>query len=194
MIKNYFKIAFRGFWRHKLFTLINIIGLSIGISAALVIYLIVHFDFNFDKFHKDGERIYRVVSNFSFQGNRGYNGGVCGPLAGAVKSQVPGVEVAAPTFSLSPSNEFIPQAGLRGAAKGSAPVKFKNKYTVLLAGDEYFKIFEYKWLAGSPKNALAAPNQVVLTSEQANKYFPSTPYSQMIGRMEKVPAMATSLA
>ncbi len=67
MIKNYFKIAFRGFWRHKLFTLINIIGLSIGISAALVIYLIVHFDFTFDKFHRDGDRIYRVVSNFSSQ-------------------------------------------------------------------------------------------------------------------------------
>ncbi len=182
MIKNYFKIAFRGFWRHKLFTLINIIGLSIGISAALVIYLIVHFDFTFDKFHKNGDRIYRVVSNFSFQGNRGYNGGVCGPLAAAVKSQVPGVEVTAPTFSLSPSNEFIPHAGLRAAGEVSTPVKFKNKYTVLLAGDEYFKIFDYKWLAGSPKNALAAPNQVVLTSEQAKKYFPSTPYSQMIGR------------
>src|ERR1700733_11708793 len=125
MIKNYFKVALRGFKRHKLFTLINIIGLSIGISAALVIYLIVHFDFTFDKFHKDGDRIYRVVSNFSFQGNRGYNGGVCGPLAAAIKSQVPGVEITAPTFSLAPSNEFIPQGGLRGAGKGSAPAKFK---------------------------------------------------------------------
>ncbi len=57
MFKNYFKIAFRGFWRHKLFTMINIFGLSIGVSAALVIYLMVHYDLTFDKFHKDGDRI-----------------------------------------------------------------------------------------------------------------------------------------
>jgi putative ABC transport system permease protein len=193
MIKNYFKIAFRGFWKHKLFTLINIVGLSIGISAALVIYLIVHFDFTFDKFHKDDDRIYRVVSNFSFQGEKGYNSGVCGPLAGAVKSQVPGVEVAAPTFSLYPSNVFIASAGVPGTAKGITPVKFKNKYNVLLAGTEYFKIINYKWLAGSPKNALDAPNQVVLTSEQAKKYFPNTPYSQMIGRIVTYDTLKTTV-
>ena len=68
MFRNYFKIAFRGFWKHKLFTLINITGLSIGISAALVIYLIVHFDFTFDQFHPDSDRIYRVVSNYTFAG------------------------------------------------------------------------------------------------------------------------------
>ncbi|WP_295798809.1 hypothetical protein [Mucilaginibacter sp.] len=64
MIKNYFKIAFRSFRQHKLFTLINVVGLSIGISTALVIYLIVNYDYTFDKFHKDGDRIYRVVSNY----------------------------------------------------------------------------------------------------------------------------------
>src|SRR5277367_4292474 len=101
MIKNYFKIAFRGFWKHKLFTLINVIGLSIGISAALVIYLIVHYDFTFDKFHKDDDRIYRVVSDFSFQGQQGHNSGVCGPLPGAIKSQATGVEFTAPIFTLS---------------------------------------------------------------------------------------------
>ena len=73
MIKNYIKIAFRNFWRHKLFTLINVIGLSIGISAAIVIYLIVHFDLNFDKFEPGGHRVYRVVTNFTFSGEPAYN-------------------------------------------------------------------------------------------------------------------------
>src|ERR1700678_3940100 len=107
MIKNYLKIAFRGFWKHKLFTLINIIGLSIGISAALVIYLIVHFDFTFDKLHPNGDRIYRVVSNFTFNGETAHNSGVCGPLPGAVRSQVPGVELTAPFYTLSEPNVFI---------------------------------------------------------------------------------------
>jgi putative ABC transport system permease protein len=186
MIKNYFKIAFRGFWKHKLFTLINIIGLSIGISAALVIYLIVHFDFTFDKFHKDSNRIYRVVSNFSFQGEKGYNSGICGPLPEAVKSQVTGVEVAAPFYTLSGPNVFIP-------GKGNVPVRFKSQENMVLASPGYFKIFNYKWLAGSPKNALSAPNQVVLTSEQAKKYFSSLPYSQMIGKIVTYDTIKTTV-
>ena len=70
MIKNYLTIALRNFRRNKLFTFINIIGLSIGISAAIVIYLIVNYDFTFDKFHKDGDRIYRVSSVFHGKGKK----------------------------------------------------------------------------------------------------------------------------
>jgi len=187
MIKNYFKIALRGFWKHKLFTLINIIGLSIGISTALIIYLIVNFDLTFDKFHKDSDRIYRVSSNFSFQGEKGFNGGVCGPLAGAVKSQVPGVEVAAPFFCLSSPNVFIP--GNKGV-----PVRFKNQDNVILADNAYFKIFNYKWLAGNPESALNAPNQCVLTSDQAEKYFSGIPYSRMIGKIVTYDTIKTTVA
>src|SRR5260221_5842745 len=175
MIKNYFKIAFRGFWRHKLFTLINIIGLSIGISAALVIYLIVHYDFTFDKFHKDGDRIYRVVSNFSFQGQPSYTRGVCGPLPDAIKSQATGVELTSHLFTLSP-DVFIP-------GKKNIPKKFKSQDRVVLADEAYFKIFDYLWLAGSSATALSEPNQVVLTSNQAKLYFPALPYDQMIGKV-----------
>ena len=101
MIKNYFKIAFRSFKRHKLFTFINVIGLSIGICAALVIYLIVSYDFSFDKFHKDGDRIYRVVTDYSFAGEVGHNGGVTWPLGDAVKNEVTGLEGTAPFFTLN---------------------------------------------------------------------------------------------
>src|ERR1700733_3874753 len=107
MLKNYLKIAFRTFRRHKIFTLINVIGLSIGISAALVIYLIIHFDLTFDKFHKDGDRIYRVVTNFSFSGTPGYNPGVCGPLPQAVKSQVTGLEETASIFRIFSANVIL---------------------------------------------------------------------------------------
>src|SRR5580704_11001408 len=108
MIKNYLKIAFRGFWKHKLFTFINIIGLSIGISAALVIYLIVHFEFTFDKFHNDGDRIYRVVSKFTFSGEPYYGNGVTGPLPEAIKNQVSGIEVAAPFLILNQMAVLVP--------------------------------------------------------------------------------------
>ena len=71
MFKNHLIVAFRNFRRNKIFSLINIIGLSIGISAALVIYLIVQYDFAFDQFEKNGKKIYRVVSDFKFFGRCG---------------------------------------------------------------------------------------------------------------------------
>ncbi len=175
MLKNYFKIAFRGFLRHKIFTLINIIGLSIGISAALVIYLIIHFDLTFDKSHKNGDRIYRVVTNFSFSGTPGYNAGVCGPLPGAVKNQVTGLEGIAPVFRLSSPNVFVPNPHGRKAG-------FKLQEDVVLADSGYFNLFQYKWLAGSSASALNAPFQVVLSSEQAEKYFPGISFDQIPGR------------
>ena len=93
MFKNYLKIAFRSFWRHKVFTLINVIGLSIGISASLVIYLIVNYDLTFDKFEKDSDRIFRVVSNFKFQGNESHSYGVTAAMAGGIKNNVTGIEI-----------------------------------------------------------------------------------------------------
>jgi len=186
MIKNYFKIALRGFWKHKIFTLINIIGLSIGITASLAIYLIVHYDLTFDKFHRDSDRIYRVVSNFTFQGEKGYNGGVCGPLAGAIKTKATGVEFTAPVYTLSPT-VFISRPGDKN------PTRFKDQDRVALADQQYFKIFDYVWLAGSQAHALDAPNQVVITSDQAKIYFPKLSYDQMIGKIITYDTLKTTV-
>ncbi|WP_114939136.1 ABC transporter permease [Mucilaginibacter endophyticus] len=176
MIKNYFKIAFRGFWRHKLFTLINIIGLSIGISAFLAIYFIVHYDFTFDKFHKDSDRIYRVVMNISFQGHKNYSSGVFGPLAGAIKSQATGIEEITPLYALSSHFVYIDK-------DKNAQKRFKDVDKIALVDQQYLKIFNYVWLAGSSQHALDAPGQVVLTSQQARLYFPSLSYNEMIGKV-----------
>ncbi len=175
MIKNYLKIAFRSFWRHKVFTLINVIGLSVGISASLVIYLIVQHDLTFDKFHKDGDRIYRVVTNFTFSGEPAYNPGVCGPLPWAVKNQVPGLQVSAPVFRLLLPDVFIPKGQ-------STPTKYKQQQNIAIVDGDYFKLIDYKWLAGSPRTALNEPNKVVLTSGQAERYFPGMPYDQVMGK------------
>jgi putative ABC transport system permease protein len=175
MIKNYFKIAFRNFWRHKTFTLINVIGLSIGLSAALVIYLIVQFDFNFDKFEKDGDRVYRVVTNFTFAGEPVGNPGVCGPLPGAVKTQVTGIETVAPFYRLLLPDVSIPQ-------NNTIPLKFKDQPSIILTDKGYFDLIGYNWLVGSAKTTLNAPYQVVLTADRARQYFPDLSYEQMLGK------------
>jgi putative ABC transport system permease protein len=180
MLKNYFKIALRGFWKHKMSTLINIIGLSIGISAALVIYLIVHFDFTFDQFYPDSDRIYRVVTNFSTAAGKGYNGGVCGPLPEATRKSVSGLSGSAPFFIIDEFTLYHTGVVVPDAAK--APLKFKYKEDMVLADQRYFDLFPYTWLAGS-KMSLNHPYTVVLTAQKAKKYFPGLTYPQMLGRV-----------
>src|SRR5664279_5356042 len=96
MIKNYFKTALRNLRRNKIFSLINVLGLAIGISASLVIYLLVNYHFTFDKFEKDNDRIYRVVSNFIFSGEVYRNSGVTSPMAPAVKKDLTGLDAVVP--------------------------------------------------------------------------------------------------
>jgi len=186
MIKNYFKIALRNLWRHKFFTLINVVGLSIGISSALVIYLIVHFDFTFNQSFKNEDRIYRVVTNFTFAGEPAYNAGVSGPMLETIRTDVSGIEQSAPFLILYQPNVSIP-------AKSGVIPKFKLQNNIVLADDRYFKLFNYNWLAGNLKTAFNGPNQVVLTSNQAKMYFPKLSYSQMIGRVVAYDTLNTTV-
>ena len=85
MIKNYFKIAWRNIMKHKVFSLINVIGLTIGLSASFVIGLMIFYDSTFDTFHKDGDRIYRVVTDFKAPEGEFYNPGVTIALEDAIR-------------------------------------------------------------------------------------------------------------
>jgi len=89
MFKSYLTIALRNFRRHKVFSVINISGLSIGIAASLVIFMIVSYDFSFDKFEKDRDRIYRVTSDLHFPDQLIQIAGVSMPLGPAVKREYP---------------------------------------------------------------------------------------------------------
>lgn len=109
MCQNYFKIALRNLWRHKLHTIINIVGLAIGISACLSIFQIVTSETSFDIFHPDKDRIYRIYSEFSGAFSD-YNGGVTAPLAQALSENATGIEVIAPFHTL-----YNPKAEIRNA-------------------------------------------------------------------------------
>lgn len=176
MFKNYFTIALRHFKHNKVFSLINIAGLAIGISASLVIYLIVQHEFNFDKFHKDGDRIYRVVSKIEFPDLTIHNSGVPVPTADATRNEVSGIEAVTHFMKTGGGKVSIPSPG------SQSPAVFKNQPGVIYADADYFKIFEYTWLAGSTQTALKDPFQVVLTESRARSYFSSLPASEILGR------------
>lgn len=176
MYKNYFKTAIRSLLKHKIFSLINIIGLAIGISASLVIYLIVSYDFGFNKLQADDDRIFRVVSDFSYQGEPNYNSGVPVPLGPAVKAGVTGIEVVAPLYGYAYEGKVIVDS-----IKGTPKILRKQQRIVVTDGS-YFDLINYKWLAGSRLQAFARPNQVVLTAKQAKLYFPHLSYAAMMGK------------
>ncbi len=176
MLKNYFTVALRNLMRNKIFSLINISGLAIGISAALVIYLIVQYEFSFDTFHKDGDRIYRVVSKIEFPDLTINNSGVPVPTVEAARTEITGLETVAHFITSYGIKVSVPLAGSK------SPAVFRNQPNIIYADDEYFKTFNYDWLAGSSQTALKDPFQVVLTESRAKSYFASASPSEIIGR------------
>jgi putative ABC transport system permease protein len=176
MFKNYFLIAVRNFWRNKIFSVINMAGLAIGISAALVIYLIVHYEFSFDKFEKNSDRIYRVVTVTKSAGTPFFLSGVPSPLSEAVSKEIPGIEATVPFYQYYGENVTIPN---NNAGKSYI---FKNQSGLIFADSKYFNLLPYQWLAGSPKTALNEPSKVVLSEERARTYFPSANFTDIIGK------------
>lgn len=179
MIKNYFKTALRNFWRNKTFSTINVLGLSIGISAALVIFLIVYYEFSFDKFQPDKERIYRVVMDMKFSGNEGHTSALPAPLGAAMENEVTGVEQTVPVFQFQGDGTAKVSLIKEG---NSMPVVFKSQPDIVFTNQQYFYLLPYKWVAGSPKASLQNPFTVVLTESRAAQYFPSIPAADIIGR------------
>lgn len=177
MIRNYFKTAWRNFWKNKTFSFINIAGLAIGISAALVIYLIVQFEFSYDTFWKDKSRVYRVVTDMTFPGGSVFkNSGVEIPLPVAARNEMTGIETLTHFITANDPKVTVPVAGSK------SPAVFKHQKGIMYADEFYFSMFQYNWLAGSPQAALKDPSQVVLTEDRAKSYFGNIPFENMIGR------------
>ena len=173
MLKNYFKTALRNFRSNKLYSTINIFGLAIGISSSLVIFLIVQYDFSFDKFEKGGEQIYRVAHGDSQDASEPFW------LVDAVRNQVTGLDVVAP-FIIWDDFENVKVS--IGESKDKKPSVFKFKPKIVYADKNYFKLIQYKWLAGSPESSLAEPYQTVLTEKNARRFFPHLSLDEIIGK------------
>jgi putative ABC transport system permease protein len=179
MVKNYFITAFRNLWRNKSFSLINILGLSIGISAALVIFLIAFYEFGFDKFQPGRERIYRVVMDMKFGGMEGHSAAVPAPLTKAVQQEITGVEQTVPVMTFQGDGNVAVSITKEGAAK---PIVFKKQPDVVFTNPQYFYLMPHQWVAGSPNASLKDPFHVVLTESRMRQYFPSVPAADVIGK------------
>jgi predicted permease len=149
------------------------LGLSVGISACLAIWLIVRYEFSFDTFHSDKERIYRVVSDFVFSGEQYHNSGVSAPVPLAMREEFTGLEQVAPVHDLH-------MKVLLKDVQGNPQIFEKSK--TASTDPHYFDIFRYEWVEGNPRMALSEPYKVVLTESEAHKFFGNLALKDIMGK------------
>ena len=181
MIKNYLKIAWRNLVKQKVSTIINVLGLSIGISACLIIYMMASFELSYDNFHPDKDRIFRVVSEIdNFSGGREYMPEINYFSANAMRNQFTGIDKLAVFFNYY-ATITVPQTGGQSKVFESGDPS-KDPSDIIIAEPQYFDIFKYTWLAGNAATALSGPLKVVLTESKARTYFGSLPSGEVIGK------------
>lgn len=165
MIKNYFLIALRNIRKHTFFSLINILGMTTGITACLLIVLFVVDEISYDQFNKKADRMYRINLNASIGGQSVSSATTCPIMATTLVAEFP--EVAEATRFASPFNS------------NQAPIKYEDlaliQDGVFAADSNFFEFFSYKFIAGDAKTALKEPNTLVMTEEIAKKYFGDSP-------------------
>ncbi|MEO8473132.1 MAG: permease prefix domain 2-containing transporter [Chryseolinea sp.] len=174
MIQNYFKVAWRIVSKNKIYSIINVFGLSLGVCACLSIYLIAEHEFNFDTFQADKDRIYRPVLEAKMGDNNWIEKSVIAPFPKAIRDEESVFEVVAAYHVL---DAIISISDLANARR-----KFdRGSSKVIIAEPEYFQIFKYSWLKGDCKS-LKEPNKVVLTESKSRIYFGTIDLDKMIGR------------
>jgi putative ABC transport system permease protein len=169
MIRNYLKVAVRNILRHKSYSAINIAGLSIGIAASLLLFLVIRYEYSYDKFQPNFENIYRVVTvdkpkSAGFQ----YTVGNPYPNLDALRASFPAIKFGALYSSYGSQVTVLKDESPAAVANP----KYIEDNGFIYADPSFFQIFKYTWLEGQP-SILNEPNVAVLTKAKAEKYFGS---------------------
>jgi putative ABC transport system permease protein len=180
MLKQQLRFALRRLSRHKLTTGINILGLTLGVLACLVIYLFVAFEFSYDKFHADRDRIYRViVSTTKTNGSHNEGPWMPPPLAADLRRESTGFSAVTGLYT-DDTRVTVPEAGK--PARIIPAISEGERQHISFADSDYLDIFHYEWLAGNPTTALQKPFSLVLTESEAKRYFQTGQPSDWVGR------------
>ena len=171
MFKSYWTLAWRTLARNKLYTLVNVLGLALGICACLVIYFITSYEFSFDTFHPDRDRIFCVDAVL----HGGHRNCVPGPMPAAMRREMTGFQTVA-AFQTYVASVTIP------GGPNEKPKSFDDDASIAIVEPQYFDIFRHRWLSGNAATSLTMPNSVVLTAEKAREYFGDLDPDRIIGR------------
>jgi ABC-type antimicrobial peptide transport system permease subunit len=158
MIKNYLIVAIRNIRRNKVYSLINVSGLAVGMASFLLIMIWVMDELSYDQFHANVDYLYRIEQDQNYSGSIYHVNVTPYPMAAGVKAEIPEVKYATP----------YPHAG-------TLLLRFKEKSfferRARAVTPDFLKMFSYTFIQGDPLKALDEPASVIITQEIAQKYF-----------------------
>jgi ABC-type antimicrobial peptide transport system permease subunit len=157
MLKSYFKIAWRNLFRNKGFATTNLLGLAIGMTCSILIFLWVHDELSFDKFHQNYSSTYQIIANRDFKNQIFTDRNMAFPLGPALEKGYPQIKTAVTTTHSQD----------RVLEYGNTRLK-KQGYTV---SGHFFDLFTWKFIKGSPASAITDPSSIVLSESAAKTYF-----------------------
>lgn len=182
MFKNYFKIAWRNLFRNKIYSVINISGISIGIAMFWLIALYIADELSFDRFHSNSDKIFRVTQHARWEGENINYASTSAPFAPALKSEFPEIQQA---------TRILPE--------GDGIIHYNNKSlrvnNIYFADGNIFEVFTFPFVAGDPKTALSKPQSIVITESLARAFFsdPQQALNQVIHFENKFPNTITGV-
>jgi putative ABC transport system permease protein len=175
MFTRWMLTAWRIFIKYRSFSIINVIGLSLGMACLTAIFLYVSDELSYDRFQQKADRIYRVNSITNFNGNQNRYSTSSTPLAEAIRNDIPDAEQTARLFGRQATLQILSEDSTKVNGR-----KYKEDH-FYLADPELLKIFTFDFLKGNAETALTNPNQLVITRKIAIKYF--TSIEQAIGKL-----------
>ena len=181
MLKNYFITALRNLSRNRSFTIINIFGLALGISAALVLFKIVIFEKSFDTYLTNYDNLYRFTKKVISPNLVEQEAGMQNPFAEAFKTDYPDLGTPVRTFYIG-ENQLSVQ-NITGNW-----THYEQRDGISFVDEEFFKLFDYEWKVGDPETALSKPKSAVISISLAEKYFGVTDggYDRVLGKEMKL--------
>jgi putative ABC transport system permease protein len=182
MLKNYLLLAVKNFRKQKMFSLINILGLTIGITCCLMIFLFIMNEFSYDKFHKNGKDIYRIMRVGNTNGEKRFIPWVTPAYAKALMTDYP--DAIKKTVRVQPDNDLVTYNN----------VSFNEK-KIYLTDTNFFEFFSFRLLKGNPATVLSDPLSIVMTASAAKKYFGTEdPIGKVIDFNKSVKLKVTGVA
>jgi len=164
MIKNFLLLFVRNFRRQRLFSAINLAGLSVSMASTLLIYLFVSHELSYDNFHPGADRTYRVNQTFIWGEKDEHQFGSTGPgVVFALMEELPEIETVS---RLHTRGDLI----VTRLSDGGDVTAFVEK-KIVFADSNFFKMFNFPLIKGNPQTALTAPKTVVISESMARKYF-----------------------
>lgn len=166
MFRHYFKVGYRSLTRQKAYSLINVLGLTLGITSAIVIFLLIRYELSFDSFHENSDRIHRVVHGEDL-GNA--DSGTPHRMMEVLVDELPEVELAAVAFKLNPNETQV--------EINEQPTRIS---AVAFTTPSFFEMFAFPWKTGNPQESLNEPGLVAIDAALADAWFGGDAMGQVI--------------